>query len=222
MLVPKSGILLPKQMILQLLQPEWPQLSEASGNFLCKCLRAARPAGNFQGSRLQELSPPPAGGRLSLLEPFGLSPDAAGGDTAGSTCSAPCQDPSSRSRQERLSQWPGLVHSLWPLLCAHRAASYRKAAACLVQAVQGALQVSCWPGNATGAGHVQQLSYCKHNKKAAKVSLEASKSKGCHARRKERPGAKGSSLESMKRRAKTGPAEARAPAVLALPSEQLL
>lgn len=80
-----------------------------------------------------------------------------------------------------------------PLLCAQTAASYRNAAACLVQAVQGALQVSCCPGNATGAGHVQQFSYCKHKKNAPKISLEARQGKGCPARQKESPGAKDSS-----------------------------
>lgn len=221
--VPKSGVLLTKSINLLLLHPEWPQLNEASRNFPCKCLREARSPGHLQGSRLQDPRPlPAAAGRFSLLEPFGLSPDAAGGDTAGSKCCAPCEVPSSKSSQERLSRWPGLLHCPCPLLRSQTAASYRKAAACLVQAVQGALQVSCCPGKATGAGHVQQFSYCKHKKNPPKVSLEARKGKGCCRRQQESAGAEDSSLESMRKRAKTGPAGARAHAVLALPSKQLL
>lgn len=110
-LVPKSGILLTNSVALLLLHPALPQLTEASGNFPSKCLREHRCPGDLQGSRLQDPPPVPPGEILALLEPFGLAPDAAAGDTAGSKCSASWYLPSSTSSQERLSQCPGLMNS---------------------------------------------------------------------------------------------------------------
>lgn len=165
----------------------------------------------------------PPGEIFFLLEPLGLRPGPAAGDTTGSKGSASCSVPSSRSSQERLCQCPGLMNSLSTPPRAQRAASYRNAAASLVQAVQGQLQVSCCPGNATGAGHVQEFSYCKHKRKPPKVRLEPRRGKACHPRQKESTGAKVISLESMKSTAKTGAAEAKAHTVLlALPCKQLL
>lgn len=87
--------------------------------------------------------------------------------------------------------------------------------------MQGELQVGCSPGNAAGDGHVQQFSYCKHNKTPPKVRLESRKGEGCDTREKESTGAKDDRLESMKRIARKGAAEPKAHLVLALPSKQL-
>lgn len=79
-LVPKSGLLLTNLRILLLLQPEWPQLTEASGNFPSKCLGEPRSPGHLRGSRtfrrrrrrcLQEGDSPcwsPLGSALTQLE----------------------------------------------------------------------------------------------------------------------------------------------------------